>query len=80
MFIPRRVGSVTQRSSFQVLPLFIVINNTAGGDKECCNMGSEDNVHLNADGREFNHLLNTGTIPKEQFQICLWNWTEAHGF
>jgi len=43
-------------------------------------MGSEDNVHLNADGREFNHLLNTGTIPKEQFQICLWNWTEARGF
>lgn len=56
-----------------MLPLFIVINNTAGGDKECCNMESEDNVHLNADGREFNHLLNTGTMLKEQFQMCLWN-------
>lgn len=51
-----------------MLPVFIVINNTADGDKECSNMESYDNVHLNVVGQEFNHLFNAGTVVKEPIQ------------
>lgn len=46
---------------------------------EIRSMESQDNVHLNEVGHEFNHLFNAGTTVKEPIQESGWVAPDCYG-